>query len=235
MKQVSPFANDKSLYLMMTITERVKVTEFITLYKNKNVDVHFIALGYGTADEQLLRRLAIDGTEKAVCYSVVTGEKWAELKRGMSNVLHIEAPGVGIACISPLSSIGGKRELAFLTDKLGYEKGEESTMKGTEQDLLIVISNQGYNEQVMDAAREVGARGGTIIHARGTGMNKAEKFLGISLASEKDVIYIVTPTEKKTEIMQAIMHKAGPETPAGAVCFSVPVSDTAGMNLHPEE
>ena len=83
-------------------------------------------------------------------------------------------------------------------------------MKGTEQELLVVIANQGYNEQIMDAAREAGARGGTVIHARGTGQQKAEQFLGISLASEKDVILIVTPTEKKAEMMQNIMHKAGP-------------------------
>ena len=86
----------------------------------------------------------------------------------------------------------------------------------------------------MDAAREAGARGGTVIHARGTGQNRAERFLGISLASEKDVIMIVTLTETKAAMMQRIMKAAGPGPSAGAVCFSLPVTDTAGITLRPQ-
>ena len=107
-------------------------------------------------------------------------------------------------------------------------------MKGTEQELLIVISNQGYSQQVMDAALKAGSRGGTVIHARGTGQEKAERFLGISLASEKDIVLIVTPAEKKAEMMQTIMREAGPETRAKAIVFSLPVTDTAGMILRPQ-
>lgn len=223
------------LYLMMTVTGRDKIAEFITLYKEKNLETHLVALGHGTANEQMLKLLAMDETEKAFCFSIVTGSKWAELKKAMQKQLWIEMPGVGIAFIVPLSSVAGKRELMYLTDGTGYQRGDETEMKGTAQELLVVICNQGYNEQVMDAAREAGAGGGTVIHARGTGMAKAEKFLGISLASEKDVIFIVTATEKKKAIMSAIMEKAGLETKAKAIVFSLPVEDTAGMRLHPDE
>lgn len=227
-------ADNHSLYLMMTVTGRDYLADFITLYREKGIDLHEIVLGHGTANAQMLKLLALDETEKAFCFSVVTGAKWKELKKAMSLRLRIEAPGVGIAFIVPMSSVGGKRELMFLADGTGFEKGDEMTMKGTEQELLIVISAQGYNEMVMDAARSAGAGGGTVIHARGTGWAKSEKFLGISLASEKDMIFIVTSTEKKTDIMQAIIREAGPGTKAGAVVFSLPVEDTAGMNLHPE-
>lgn len=104
-------------------------------------------------------------------------------------------------------------------------------MKGTSNELLVVISNQGYTELVMDAARAAGAAGGTVIHAKGTGMEKAERFLGVSLASEKDVIFIVSRTEKKNEIMQAIMQNAGLQTRAKSIVFSLPVTDTAGLRL----
>ena len=225
--------NQSELYLMMTITDREKMQGFIRLFKDKGLETHFLSIGHGTAQERYLRLLALNETEKMVCLTVVTGRKWLEVKKAMSVRLRIEAPGVGIAYIIPLSAVGGKRELMFLTDGQGYEKGAETALKGTEQELLIVIGNQGYNEQIMDAAREAGARGGTVIHARGTGQDKAERFLGISLASEKDVILIVTPTEKKAEMMQNIMHKAGPGTKAGAVAFALPVTDTAGMTLRP--
>ena len=226
--------NQSELYLMMTVTGREKMREFIRLYKDKGLDTHFLSLGHGTAQQRYMRLLALNETEKMVCLTIVTGRKWLEVKKAMSVRLRIEAPGVGVAYIVPLSAIGGKRELMFLTDGQGFEKGAEQALKGTEQELLVVIGKQGFSEQIMDAARKAGARGGTVIHARGTGQEKAEQFLGISLASEKDIILIVVPTEKKTDMMQQIIHDAGPGTPAGAIVFSLPVTDTAGMTLRPQ-
>ena len=93
------------------------------------------------------------------------------------------------------------------------------------------ISEQGYTELIMDAAREAGAYGGTVLHAKGTGMEIAEKFMHMSLAAEKEVIYIVSKTEQKNAIMQAIMKNAGPDSKAKAITFSLPVTDTAGLRL----
>ena len=226
--------NRSDLYLMMTVASRSRMPDFIRMYQDKGLKTHFISLGRGTARERYMRLLALNETEKMVCLTVVTGRKWLEVKKAMSVRLHIEAPGVGIAYIVPLSAMGGKRELMFLTDGQDFAKGEESTLQGTEQELLIVISNQGYSEQVMDAALKAGSRGGTVIHARGTGQETAERFLGISLASEKDLVLIVTPSEKKTEMMQQIIHDAGPGTRAAAIVFALPVTDTAGMTLRPQ-
>lgn len=226
--------NQSELYLMMTVTGRGRMPDFIRLYRDKGLDIHTLSLGHGTAEAQYLRYLALDETEKMICMTVVTGRKWLEVRKAMTVRLHIEAPGVGIAWVVPLSSVGGRREFMFLTEGQGFEKGAESSLKGTEQEMLIVIGNQGYSEQIMDAARKAGCRGGTVIHARGTGQEKAEQFLGISLASEKDIILIVALTEHKNAIMQEIIREAGPGTRAGAIVFSVPVTDTAGMTLRPQ-
>ena len=104
-------------------------------------------------------------------------------------------------------------------------------MKETTHELLIVVANQGYTEQIMDAARSANATGGTVIHAKGTGMEKAEKFLGVSLAVEKEMVFIVTRKEKKNGIMKAIMDQVGLDTKVGAMICSVPVTSTAGMRL----
>ena len=83
----------------------------------------------------------------------------------------------------------------------------------------------------MDAAREASASGGTVIHAKGTGAEKAEKFLGVSIATEKEMIFMVTRKENKNAIMKAIMEKAGIESKARSIVFSLPVTETAGMRL----
>ena len=222
------------LYLLTSIADRRLLPKFIALYQEKNVSVSFITLGHGTVSGERAA-LFLDQSEKAVIFSAVTGEKWKETKRALRQTLRIDVPGVGIAFLVPMSSIGGRRELALLTDGQNFVRGEESTMKGTDRELLVVIGNQGYNEMIMDAARDAGAYGGTVVHARGTGMERAEKFLGISLASEKDMIFIVIKRDQRDRIMTSIMRKAGMETPAKAIVFSLPVTDTAGLRLLDDE
>lgn len=95
-------------------------------------------------------------------------------------------------------------------------------MKDTKYELLVVVANQGYTETIMEAARRGKAAGGTMIHAKGTGMEGAEKFLGVSLAAEKELIFIVVRREQKNEVMSAIMEDAGIETRAGAIVFRCP-------------
>ena len=92
-------------------------------------------------------------------------------------------------------------------------------------ELIVVILNEGYADLVMDAARAAGAGGGTVLHAKGTGSKRGEKFFGVSLADEKDMV----------SIMRAINENAGPGTKAGAICFSLPVSSVAGLRERDEE
>ena len=88
----------------------------------------------------------------------------------------------------------------------------------------------------MDAARPAGAGGGTVIAAKGTGIQQSKKFLGMTLANEKEVVLIVAKAANKADIMRAVIEKAGPETPAGAICFTVPVLQVAGLRqLETEE
>ena len=219
------------LSFLITIADRALLPRFISLYREHHIAVSFIALGRGTATGELLDYFGLDRSEKAVCFSLVTQEVWRAVKRDLEQKLRIDVPGVGVAFTVPMSSIGGKRELAFLTQEQNFTPKEESRLKGTAHELLIVISNQGFNELVMDAAREAGAHGGTVIHARGTGMERAEKFLGISLASEKDVTFIVAKTAEKNAIMESVMRKAGMDSKAGSIVFSLPVTGTAGLRL----
>ena len=220
-----------SLYLMTTIVDRKIVKKYLELYRENNLNVMFLSLGAGTASNEVLDYLGLDSTEKAVAISVVEESYWFKLKKQLQKNLQIDAPGGGIAFIIPLSSIGGKKALQFLLEQEDYQKEEETTLKDTIHELIVVIAEQGYTNMIMDAAREAGAYGGTVIHAKGTGMEAAEKFMNVSLAIEKEIIYIVAKSEQKNTIMSAIMKNAGPDTKAKAITFSLPVTDTAGLRL----
>ena len=219
------------LYLMVTIAPRSSARQFVDLFGRHGVTVTLSALGAGTAGSELLDYFGLEKTEKVVTFSMVTRSTWRAVKSAMQRELNIDVPGTGIAFIIPLSSIGGKKPLAFLTDGQDFEAGEESVLKDTKYELLVVIANQGYTELIMDAAREEQAGGGTVLHAKGTGMEKAEKFLGFSLVNEKEMVFIVVKTSTKNRIMRAIMDKAGLNTKAQSIVFSLPVTGTAGMRL----
>ena len=223
------------LYFMMTITSRDMLPKFLEAFDKNNLPIGFVSLGYGTAKDDILDMLGLVRSEKAVGMTVVTGESWKESKQYLRKKMYIDVPDTGISFIIPMSSIGGKRELAFLTAGQNYRKGEESVMKDTTMELLVVVSNQGHNDLVMDAARGAGAYGGTVIHARGTGMNQAELFFGVSLASEKDLTFIVTKKNQRNAIMSAIMKEAGMDTPAQSIVFSLPVTDAVGLNTGDED
>lgn len=219
------------LFCMMTITNRSRAKKFIDLYRRHGVDMAFSTLGGGTAVSETLDSLGLEQAEKSILFSIVTRCTWKNIKSSLEKDMQIDVPGTGIAFLIPLSSIGGKKPLYCLTEHQNFEKGEESTLKNTKYELLVVIANQGYTDLIMDAARGENAGGGTVIHAKGTGMERAEKFLGVSLVNEKEIVLIVVKTEMKNRIMKAIMNKAGLESKAHSIVFSLPVTSTAGMRL----
>ena len=216
---------------MVTITDRNQSRKFLSFYQEYGTAVTMSVLGRGTASSEVLDYMGLEATEKAVLLSVITNSSWAEIKAGLQQKMMIDIPGTGIAFVIPLSSIAGKKQLAFLTGNQTFVKGEESALKNTKYELLIAIANQGYTEMIMNAARKVGAGGGTVIHAKGTGMDGSEKFLGVSLATEKEMVFIVVKSENKNAVMEAISGNAGLETKAKAVLFSLPVTSTAGLRL----
>lgn len=220
-----------TLYWMITIIDRNQSRKFLSFYRNYGISVVLSTLGHGTAASNVLNYFSLEATQKAVLCAVVTDTVWNAVKKGLETIMQIDIPGTGVAFVVPVSSVGGKRQLQFITSGMPFTKGEESVLKDTKYELLVVVANQGYTETIMEAARRGKAAGGTMIHAKGTGMEGAEKFLGVSLAAEKELIFIVVRREQKNEVMSAIMEDAGIETRAGAIVFSVPVTSTAGLRL----
>ena len=219
------------LYLKTTIADRKNIKKYLQLFKENGLHISYLTLGAGTVSNEVLDYLGLDSTEKAVAFSVVEEKTWIMVKNQLQKKLKIDAPGGGISFIIPLSSVGGKKTLQFLLEEQEYKKEEESILKNTTHELIVVIAEQGYTELIMDAARGAGAYGGTVIHAKGTGIKEAERFLGVSIAAEKEILFIVSKAEEKNAIMLAIMEKAGLNSKAKSIAFSLPVTDTAGLRL----
>jgi hypothetical protein len=100
----------------------------------------------------------------------------------------------------------------------------------TEYSLILTIVNRGYAELAMDAAREAGARGGTVLYARGTGVHATEKFMNIDIQPEKEIVMTIVRKESVREIMHAVLEASGLRTKARGISLSLPVTDLVGFS-----
>ncbi len=221
--------------LIITIVDRSRGEKFVSLYRELGVPLVLTSLGRGTASGEVLDYLGLEETEKAVLYSVAVGEKTKTLLRDVIYKMKIDIPGNGIVLTVPVSSIGGSSAVRYLTDGEKIGECEKTMEKETAYELIVVITNQGYTDLVMDVARSAKATGGTVIHAKGTGTEQAEKFFGVSIAAEKEIIFIVAKGQDKNNIMKAVMTQAGMQTPARSIVFSLPVCSVAGLRQLEEE
>ncbi|MBO4292028.1 MAG: P-II family nitrogen regulator [Lachnospiraceae bacterium] len=103
-------------------------------------------------------------------------------------------------------------------------------MKNIEYQMVVCIVNAGFSQVVMDAAKKAGARGGTVIHGRGTASREAEKLFQIVVQPDKEIVMIVVKNEIKDEVLTQINQDAGLETAGQGIAFSLPVDRTVGIS-----
>ena len=102
-------------------------------------------------------------------------------------------------------------------------------MQTNNYEVIFAIVNEGYAEDVMEVARQQGARGGTILNARGVTRQEAADFFGINLNIEKEIVMMVVHKDIKNDILNAIYKEMGMAKKAQGIAFSLPVTDTAGL------
>ena len=226
------------LNMVITVTDRERTETAINLFRENNVFTTDIVLGQGTASRETLDYLYLNPSEKAIVFGVVTGAGLLPLLKAFKRKMFIDVPGNGIVAVVPLNTIGGRRSLEYMLDGQAVDTTQRSQEEAermermsvkTDHELIFVIANEGYSDLIMDAARGAGAAGGTVIKAKGTGAEYTEKFFGFSIASEKEIHLLVTPAQGSNNILTAIMEKAGLESKAQSIVFSLPVSHALGL------
>ena len=93
-------------------------------------------------------------------------------------------------------------------------------------ELIVCIVNAGFSQNVVEAARKAGARGGTIIRGRGSANPEAEEFFSIHVQPDKEVLLILVPKDIKDDVMKAIYKDCGLANAARGIAFSLPVHRT---------
>ncbi len=226
-------SNCHSLVLLITIVNRGVSDKLHQLFVHEGRPLALLTLGKGTADTKLLSYMGIGETEKDILYCIMPYTEALEKIESINSNLKLCKPGKGIAFCLPIDCITNAIAQKCLQGSCQNQGGSvmQQEEQGYQYDLIVAIANQGYADDVMDAARAAGATGGTMLHARGLGTKYAQKFLGISLQAEpeKDMIWILVKKDKRQQIMAEILKKHGPQTKANAITFSLPVTGVAGL------
>ncbi len=99
-----------------------------------------------------------------------------------------------------------------------------------DHEVIFCVVNAGFSETAMDAAKEKGARGGTVFRARGTANFEAEKLLNISIQPEKEIVMIVVNSAIRDDILHSLYRAVGLNTPGQGIVFSMPVDKDIGFS-----
>ena len=102
-------------------------------------------------------------------------------------------------------------------------------MKTENHEVIFAIVNSGFADEAMAVAREQGARGGTILNARGVARENEAAFFGITIHPEKEILMLVVEKNVRNNILNALYTQMGMDKKAQGIVFSLPVSDVAGL------
>lgn len=220
--------------MLILIATPKLVNKGVELFKEGDVPMQYVFHAQGTASSEIMDMLGLGGIEKNILMCMMPKFFADKMLKKLQKKLHLGVPNSGIAFTIPMSS--GSAQMLKMVEILQpdgerTDSGKDGAeMAESEYSMVMAIVNQGFSEEVMDAAKPMGATGGTVFHSRRVGNENKRKFWGISVQQEREVVMILARKEDKLAIMQAIGKKCGVQSKAQGIVLSLPVDGTAGMD-----
>lgn len=203
------------------------------MLKEGRVPLQYCFQAQGTASSEIMDLLGLGSVEKRILITVLPKPFADELLKKLRWQLHLGMPNTGVAFTIAISN--GNGSVLQMIDALRPEirddllKRSETDMTESEYSMIVAIVRQGYSEEVMEAARPMGATGGSVIHSRRVGSEEAMQFWGIQVQPEQEILLILAKKTDKLGIMQAIGKKCGLQSDAHGIVFSLPVDGVVGL------
>ena len=221
----------RCLVIIIDTNIREKLTEFLG---DSGIPICYQMHGVGTANSDFLNLCGLGDTQKTIMVCFVPRYRTKMILAEMNQALKLHKKGTGIAVSIPVGSLQGwlYKLLNVAEQSMGEQETENEVKKMSEtitHAMILVTAEQGYSDDIMCTARAAGATGGTVLKGLRRSSEEAAKHFGIALQDEQEIVAIVVPKDKKTEIMTAISTQHGINTPAHAVAFSLPVDAIMGL------
>lgn len=217
------------LCIVCTIVERGAGQKIAKVYEKFGVGLHYRVSGEGTASSDLLDILGIGTSERDVLISPARREAAERLvdrihQDGLSGVR-----AKGIMFVLPLTAASARIAGALMSAQPEQKEGM-SMNNNLKQSMILIAVDQGYTEAVMNTAKAVGARGGTVIRSHILRNEEHESFGGPTFAGERELIMIVASQGERNAIMESVDRLHGGDSAAHAILYSLPIEQTAHLS-----
>ncbi len=220
-----------ALRIGVLITSPKKADKAAEICRERDIPTVYRISALGTAPNEMTDILGLGSPDKAILVTALHKENGEEILKIFKKQLKLGAVDSGIAFTLPLTGssalllhIMDKSQPAFITD------GKDKTPMATTHSLIVATVNQGFSQEVMDAARTAGAGGGTVIHSHRVGDEQEASRWGLSFQEEKDMVVIVADNQSKLNIMNAISEKCGMSSEAQGMVISIPIDTVIGLD-----
>ena len=224
--------------MMVFITRLEDEKRLETLLEDLHIPILYQCRGKGTAPSEMLDIFGLSGTTRVITVGILPKCVVWDVFEQVGRKLSVHQRGGGIAITIPVTGIQHPI-LQFLNDEArsAAEQKINETMEGDmvamqEKSEFTVIWTSvaiGFSDDVVDAARSSGAKGGTVIKGRRRNSEQVGQLLGLPVQEGQEFVLIVAPKEKKAAIMSAICTACGLRTQAHGLVFSLPVEDAMGL------
>lgn len=231
-------AKDKSksdgLKLLIGIVSAKDAEKLTELCNTSCAALSYEAEAKGTASSSVLDYLGLGETDKRIVLSLLPASAEEATLQAIGDGMSLYLVGKGICFTVPLTGASTIVANALKKSVGDTEKnGGKKVKTEREYSLIVTAMQKGFTEEAMEAARQAGAAGGTVVTAATLGDKKAEQLIGVTLQKETDVLLILAKDEGKQAIIDAILNKVGLKTDGGGVVFTLPVDNIAGIGAIP--
>lgn len=214
------------IQLIVSIVERGKGAAMQKLYASHQIFLHLQCAGRGTATSEILDILGLGSSEKDVVLSFASEPSALRLLRDLDTDLRGSTGAAGIVFDLPLTGLSNLAA-ALVDFQAEHNKkgtgGEPQMDSKAENSLILVACGRGHTDAVMATAKAHGARGGTVIRGRMTGLEDLEQAYDLNLKAEREIVAIVVPRDRRDPIMEAVNTEHGLRTETQAVVCSLPI------------
>lgn len=211
----------RHLEMLVVIVEHNKASKVLHLADEKGVTASVAMLGRGTASRTIFDYLGLNDKKKAVLMLFGKTEEITDLADYLVEKLEMDKPNHGIAYIESAFNVFGTEDNA---------NGSENIKRGeTMYNAIYTIVEKGNADDVIEAAQKAGSRGGTVMHARGSGSEEARKVFNMLIEPEKEIVLIISEEAKTKDIVESIRKETQIEEEGKGIIFVTNVAQTYGL------
>ncbi len=211
--------------LYLVIVHHGTGSKVIHIAKESGIPGGTIILGKGTAQNPVLKFLALADYRKEIVMVLGKAGHGEVFLANVSKKLKFHKPNSGIAFSIPVNEIVGSKYGAGARPAANTSGGEKMEMYHS----IFVIVDRGNAKEVVDAANESGAKGATVINARGSGIHETSKLFAFEIEPEKEIVMILVRRDITEKVTRAIKEKSSIDEAGKGIMFVQSVDEVYGI------